>query len=121
MSGRFYEGPVSGGGKRSAPAALRNREPITDVLREWLPATGVVLEIASGSGEHVVHFARAMPDLEWQPSDVDEGALQSIAAWMADCGLPNIRRPIALDAGATKLGIDQAAAVFSANMVHISP
>jgi hypothetical protein len=117
---RFYE-DVLAGAKRSAPAALRNREPITAVLGEWLPAEGLVLEIASGSGEHVVHFARAFPDLEWQPSDVDEGALHSIAAWREEAGLANIRPPIRLDTRDAEWGVGECAAIFSANMVHISP
>lgn len=117
---RFYEG-TAGGAKRSAPAALRNREPISDVLAEWLPEAGLVLEIASGSGEHVVHFAERFRALDWQPSDVDEGALASIAAWKADCGLTNIRQPIALDTRDPEWGIDSADVIFSANMVHISP
>jgi len=117
---RFYEGDI-GGAKRSAPAALRNREPITDVLRDWLPDTGLVLEIASGSGEHIVHFARAFPNLDWQPSDVDEGALASIAAWAEESGLANIRAPIWLDTRNTDWGIAAADVIFSANMVHISP
>lgn len=116
---RFYEG-AAGGAKRSAPAALRNREPIADVLAEWLPRQGLVLEIASGSGEHVVHFADRFPNLEWQPSDIDEGALASIAQWRAESGLRNIRAPIRLDTRG-EWGIATAAAIFSANMVHISP
>lgn len=121
MSGeRFYEA-ASAGQRRSAPAALRNREPIADVLREWLPNRGVVLEIASGTGEHAVHFARAFPELEWQPSDIDEGALESIRAWRDDAGLANLREPISLDSATGDWLIDSAAAVLSINMVHISP
>src|SRR5438067_9930808 len=66
---RFYEGPVAAS-RRSAPAALRNREPITEVLGEWLPPSGTVLEIASGTGEHAVYFAEHFPNLEWQPTDI---------------------------------------------------
>lgn len=117
---RFYEG-LTAGAKRSAPAALRNREPITEVLKDWLPARGTVLEIASGTGEHVVHFARAFPGLEWQPSDLDEGALQSIEAWRAELALANVRPPLRLDTRDHGWGIARADAVFSANMVHISP
>jgi hypothetical protein len=117
---RFYEAP-STGARRSAPAALRNREPIADVLREWLPANGLVLEIASGTGEHVVHFAKTFPGLEWQPSDVHPDALSSIAAWREGTGLPNIRAPLVLDAGSPEWPLDHADAVLSINMVHISP
>jgi cyclopropane fatty-acyl-phospholipid synthase-like methyltransferase len=117
---RFYEG-AAGGAKRSAPAALRNREPIADVLAMWLPEHGTVLEIASGSGEHVVYFAERFPEIEWQPSDVDEGALESIAAWLADMQLSNVRPPIRVDTRDSAWGVEQVAAVFSANKVHISP
>lgn len=121
MSGRrFYEG-VAAGARRSAPAALRNREPIANVLRDWLPSAGVVLEIASGSGEHAVHFARKFPLLEWQPSDVDLGSLASIAAWRDEAGLSNLKPPLTLDAAARDWPIDRADAVLSLNMVHISP
>jgi hypothetical protein len=117
---RFYEG-AEAGARRSAPAALRNREPIADVLREWLPASGLVLEIASGTGEHAVHFAKRLPELEWQPSDVHPDALASIEAWRAAAGLPNVRPPLTIDAASPDWPIDRADAVLSINMVHISP
>lgn len=107
--------------RRSAPAALRNREPIAAVLREWLPPSGLVLEIASGTGEHAAHFARAFPDLEWQPSDVDPSALASIAAWRASSGLANLRPPVVLDAASVDWPCAGSEAVLSINMVHISP
>ncbi|HET7709054.1 MAG TPA: DUF938 domain-containing protein [Sphingomicrobium sp.] len=117
---RFYEGATRGA-KRSAPAALRNREPIADVLAEWLPDTGLVLEIASGTGEHVVHFARRFPALEWQPSDVHEDALESVVARRAESALPNILPPAVINAAANSWAIDRADAVISINMAHISP
>ena len=117
---RFYESPAAGP-RRSAPAALRNREPIADVLREWLPPSGLVLEIASGSGEHVVHFAERFPELDWQPSDIHPDALGSIEGWRVETRLTNVRAPIALDAAAADWPIRQADAVLSINMVHISP
>jgi hypothetical protein len=117
---RFYEAPVSGV-RRSAPAALRNREPIAEVLSEWLPESGLVLEIASGSGEHVVYFAERFPALEWQPSDIHPDALSSIAAWRAQAGLANVRAPFAMDAASIHWPIDRATAILSINMVHISP
>jgi len=117
---RFYEAPAEGA-RRSAPAALRNREPIADVLAGWLPDTGVVLEIASGSGEHALHFAKRFPNLEWQPSDVHPDALASIAAWRAAAGLANVRAPIAIDSATPDWPIGHADAVLSINMVHISP
>ena len=118
--GRFYEAPVTGP-RRSAPAALRNREPIADVLAEWLPASGTVLEIASGSGEHALYFAERFPGIAWQPSDIHPDALASIDAWRGETGLVNVRAPVALDAAAPDWPIDRADAVISINMVHISP
>lgn len=117
---RFYEEPASGR-RRSAPAAQRNRQPIAEVLREWLPQSGLVLEVASGTGEHVVHFAEAFPNLEWQPSDIHPDALESIRAWRAACELGNVREPIELDCEAETWPIEGADAVLSINMVHISP
>jgi SAM-dependent methyltransferase len=109
------------------PAALRNREPIADVLAEILPATGLVLEVASGSGVHAVHFARRFPGLTWQPSDIDPAALDSIAAYTAEVAaregaLPgNLAAPIYLDAAAEPWPVSRADVVLSLNMVHISP
>jgi uncharacterized protein DUF938 len=117
---RFYEAQ-SAGARRSAPAALRNREPIAEVLAEWLPPSGLVLELASGTGEHAVHFAARFPDLEWQPSDLHPDALSSIEAWRGECGLGNIRPPLVIDAASRKWPIERADAVLSINMVHISP
>lgn len=117
---RFYEAPATGA-RRSAPAALRNREPIADVLADWLPASGLVLELASGTGEHAVHFATRFPALDWQPSDLHPDALESIAEWRELTGLPNLRPPLALDASSAAWPIDSADALLSINMVHISP
>ena len=118
---RFYEAPASGA-RRSAPAALRNREPIASVLEEWLPTGGVVLEIASGTGEHSTFFADRFPNLEWQPSDVHPDALESIAAWRLESGLANVREPLWIDASwPADWPIERADAVLSINMVHISP
>jgi hypothetical protein len=107
--------------RRSAPAALRNRQPIADVLAEWLPARGLVLEIASGTGEHAACFAERFPDLEWQPSDADKDALASIAAWREEFRLRNLRPPLVIDASIADWPIDYADALLSINMVHISP
>jgi SAM-dependent methyltransferase len=107
--------------RRSAPSALRNRDPILDVLRRVLPATGSVLEIASGSGEHVLHFAHALPGLAWQPSDPSAEARASIAAWLASEGLGNVRAPIDLDSSAVPWAVERADAIIAINMVHISP
>lgn len=107
--------------RQHSPSAERNREPILAVLRQVLPATGRVLEIASGTGQHAIHFARAMPGLDWQPSDADEEARASIAAWTAHEGLPNIRAPLALDVHQAEWGVDALDAVVCINMIHISP
>ncbi|HWT43714.1 MAG TPA: DUF938 domain-containing protein, partial [Sphingopyxis sp.] len=107
--------------KRHAPATLRNRDAIAAVLADWLPETGTVLEVASGSGEHVVHFAAAFPHLDWQPSDPDPAGLTSIGAYRAEAGLANISPPRALDASAPEWPIDRVDAVLCINMVHISP
>jgi hypothetical protein len=117
---RFYEAPAVGP-RRFAPAALRNREPIAEVLSDWLPKTGLVLEIASGTGEHAVHFAAQFQNLEWQPSDIHADALSSIEAWREESALPNVRPAIALDASDPDWPIERADAVLSINMVHISP
>lgn len=117
---RFYEAPVAGL-RRSAPAALRNRQPIADVLRDWLPRSGLVLEIASGSGEHAIYFAERFPTLDWQPSDIHPEALASIAAWADRASLPNLRPPLMIDAASPHWPVGRADALLSINMVHISP
>lgn len=104
-----------------APAASRNRGPILDVLAPLLPPSGLVLEIASGSGEHVIHFARSLPHLTFQPTDRSEEARASIAAWTAEEGLANVRPPLPLDAAATDWPVDAVDAIVCINMIHISP
>ena len=105
----------------SAPAAARNREPIAEVLAEWLPAAGTVLEIASGTGEHVAFLAGQFPNLGWQPSDSHPDALASIAGWRAQADLGNVREPKPIDAASPAWPIDRADAILCINMVHISP
>jgi hypothetical protein len=107
--------------RQHAPATVRNRDFILDVLRDVLPPKGVILEIASGSGEHVVHFARNLPALVFQPSDPDPDALLSIAAWVNATGVTNVRAPLALDASQSLLPIASADVIVCINMVHISP
>lgn len=107
--------------KQRAPATERNREPIREVLARELPDRGTVLEIASGSGQHAVHFAAAFPALTWQPSDPSPAARDSIAAWGAEAQLANLRPPLALDAEAERWPIDRADAIVCINMVHIAP
>jgi SAM-dependent methyltransferase len=106
---------------RSAPAAERNKDPILAVLRRVLPARGLVLEIASGTGQHIVHFAKALPELDWQPSDADDDALASIAGWIAHERLGNVAPPLVLDVGAPRWPVARADAIFCSNMIHIAP
>jgi hypothetical protein len=107
--------------KRHAPAAERNKEPILEVVRAELPRTGLVLEIASGSGQHAAFFAAHLPALEWQPSDADRGALASIAEYVTDAALPNLRHPVELDVLASDWPVSAASAVVCINMIHIAP
>jgi len=108
-------------GALTAPAVARNRDPILAVLRRVLPARGTVIEIASGTGEHAVHFAAGLPNLTWQPTDCDPDALRSISAHRAAAQLPNLLAPLTLDATAPTWPITQADAVVSINMIHIAP
>lgn len=107
--------------KRRASAASRNRDPIAAVLAGELPDTGLVLELASGTGEHAVHFAQAWPGLQWQPTDPDADALGSIAAWRDDASLPNLLPPLRLDAAEPIWPVARADALVCINMIHISP
>ncbi|MCW2391771.1 hypothetical protein M2336_000155 [Sphingobium sp. B1D7B] len=110
------------GGKRHAPATVRNRDAIAQLLAQTLPATGLVLEIASGSGEHAVHFARCFPALRWLPSDPDPVARASITAWADEVALPNLAPPLQIDAADPEAWpIGEADAILCINMVHISP
>jgi len=108
-------------GAMVAPAAARNRDPILAVLRDVLPARGVVLEIASGSGEHAVHFAQALPEIIWQPSDADAAALASIRAYRDAYGASNLLPPLRIDARDPPWPVDKIDAVLSINMIHIAP
>ena len=104
-----------------APAVARNRDSILEVLRRFLPAKGLALEVASGSGEHAAHFAAAFRDLVFQPSDPDPKARASIDAWSASNGLKNIRPALALDAARAPWPLARADAILCINMTHISP
>ena len=104
--------------KETAPSAERNKQPILDVLARVLPARGLVLEIGSGSGQHVAHFARALPDLQFQPSEMDESRHPSISAWIE--GLANVRPPLAFDVS-QPWPVKAADAVICINVIHISP
>jgi SAM-dependent methyltransferase len=103
------------------PHVARNRDPILDVLRRVLPKHGLVLEIASGSGEHAAYFAEKLPGLTWQPSDPDAAALASTAAHRDAAALPNLKPPLQLDVTAPQWPLDRADAVMCCNMIHIAP
>ena len=107
--------------KRHAPAAERNRRPILDALTPRLPERGLLLEVASGTGQHAIYLAEHLPHLEFQPSDADAQALESITAWVDEMRLPNVRTPVRLDAAAPTWPVTEADVVFCANMVHIAP
>ncbi|NBU27194.1 MAG: DUF938 domain-containing protein [Caulobacteraceae bacterium] len=107
---------------RSSPAVARNRDPIFEVLAARLPASGLVLEIAAGTGEHAATFAPRLPNLLWRPSDPDPAALASIAAWREVSGAGNLLEPVVLDAsdpGSWPVGAVDA--IVCINMIHISP
>lgn len=108
-------------GALNSPAAERNQASILEVLRRVLPARGLVLEVASGTGQHAVHFARALPGLIWQPSDPDALSRDSIRAHAAAAALANLRPPLDLDVLGTRWPVDQADAVVCINMIHIAP
>jgi len=114
-------GDLSDDGRLTAPSSERNKEPILEVLQRVLPEAGLVLEIASGTGQHVVHFAAALPRLTWQPTDLDREHLVSISAWIRHRGLDNVRPPLALDVGEHAWPVDRVAAVVCCNMIHIAP
>ncbi len=102
-------------------ACERNRAPILEVLRDVLPERGLVLEVASGTGMHAVHFAAALPGVTWQPTDQGADALGSVEAWRAHAGLSNVLPPLELDVTRRPWPVERADALFNANMIHISP
>ncbi|MCE6959743.1 DUF938 domain-containing protein [Cereibacter sphaeroides] len=115
------DAPESPDGRRHAPSAERNAEAILAVLQAEAPK-GRLLEIASGTGQHAARFARALPALDWQPSDLDPGNLRSIAAWRAHAAAPNLRAPIVLDAARPGWSADHRAdAILIVNLLHLIP
>lgn len=114
--------PEATGRRQHAPAAERNSAPILAVLRRVLPPAGVVLEVASGTGQHAVAFAGELPGVTWQPTDGDPAALDSIRAWAAQAALPNLAAPLPLDAAAPEgWPLARADALVCINMIHIAP
>src|SRR4029450_6631041 len=112
-------GEKTANGKWSTPTAERNKGPILDVLARVLPRHGLVLEIASGTGQHVVHFAKALSDLTWQPSDPDAELRESIALWVREEQLANIHSPIDLDVTKFPWPLQRADAVVAINLIHV--
>lgn len=106
---------------RHAPATLRNRDPILAVLRHALPATGTVLEIGSGSGEHAAYFAAALAPLRWRPSDASDADFASITGWAREHGASTVEPAVVLAAAADAWPVSHAEAMFSANVIHIAP
>jgi hypothetical protein len=107
--------------KGFAPAAERNRQPILDVLRRVLPRSGVVLEVASGTGQHAAFFSEHLPLLQWQPTDATPEALHSIESWVAEENRDNLLPPVELDVRWPRWPIVEADAMLCINMIHISP
>lgn len=105
----------------NSPAAERNKAPIREVLERVLPRAGLVLEIAGGSGQHVVHFARALPHLQWQPSEADPALLGAMVARLGHEALANVRAPLALDVRARPWPVRRAEAIVCINLLHIAP
>ena len=114
--------PDNDNARRVAPAATRNRDAILAVLVRVLPKSGIVLEIASGTGQHAVHFAQALPGLIWQPSDADEASRASFDAWRKHVAIANLKAPVALDVRVSPWPVpDVLDAMVCINMIHIAP
>jgi SAM-dependent methyltransferase len=107
-------------GRQDAPSAVRNRDAILDVLRRVLPQTGSVLEIGSGTGQHALHFAAALPKLRWQPTDPDPAMRASIAAWAAHAPVANVAPPLAIRLG-EPWPVGPVDAVVCINVLHVAP
>jgi hypothetical protein len=121
MTIRYEDAHLLAGARLVSPSAERNKEPIAEVLQRVLPDSGCVLEVSSGTGQHVVHFARLMPHLVWQPTECDPECLRSIAAWSTIEGLANVKPPLALDVHDEVWSAGQADAAVCINMFHIAP
>jgi hypothetical protein len=114
-------GEKTAGGKWSIPAAERNKDPILGVLARVLPSRGLVLEVASGTGQHVMHFAEALSGLTWQPSDPDAELRESIALRIEEERQANVNWPIDLDVTKHPWPLQTADAVVAINMIHVAP
>ena len=107
--------------EKHSPSAERNRDEILPVLGDLIPESGLLLEVASGTGQHAVHFAGAFPGISWQPSELLEENLASIRAWREEAGLPNLLAPIRLDLCEFPWPLGEVDAIFGSNMIHITP
>ena len=114
-------GEKTANGQWSTPSAERNKGPILDVLARVLPRRGLVLEIASGTGQHVVHFAKALSGLTWQPSDPDAELRESIALRVWEEQRANVNSPIDLDVTKLPWPLQTADAVLAINLIHVAP
>jgi len=114
-------GEKTADGKWSIPAAERNKDPILGVLARVLPSRGLVLEIASGTGQHVMHFAKALPDLTWQPSDSDAELRESVGLRIQEERRANVNWPIDLDVTKVPWPLQTADAVVAINLIHVAP
>ncbi len=108
-------------GRLVSPSAERNKGPIAEILMRVLPAQGEVLEVSSGTGQHVLHFAQAMPHIRWQPTERDPDSLKSIASWLGRPPPPNVNAPLRLDVHDAIWPAHEVAAVVCINMIHIAP
>ena len=117
----FFDPQPAPSGGLHAGATERNRDPILEVLRRVLPPTGLVLEIASGTGQHVAYFARALPALKWQPSDPSEPHRDSVRAWTSAATVENVADPVALDVESWPWPVTRADAILNINLIHIAP
>jgi len=117
----FFDPPPAARGGLHAAATERNRGPILEILRRVLPPSGLVLEIASGTGQHVAFFGRELPALRWQPSDPSPRHLDSIRAWTVASGADNVAPPMQLDVEMAPWPLVRADAILNINMIHIAP
>jgi hypothetical protein len=118
---RFEPSDVLPDGRIVSPSAERNKGPIAEVLMRLLPERSDVLEVSSGTGQHVVHFAQAMPHIRWQPTECDDDSLKSIARWLEQTPLANVNAPTQLDVHDSVWPVVEVAAVVCLNMIHIAP
>lgn len=108
-------------GRIVSPSAERNKGPIAGILMRVLPAQGEVLEVSSGTGQHVLYFAEVMPHIRWQPTERDADSLKSIASWLRQTPPPNVNAPLRLDVHDASWPAHDVAAVVCINMIHIAP